>query len=326
MTLVTGFLGSGKTTLINAALRSPELVEDGGCGQRVRRGGSRSPAVRAAVPTRWWCSRTAAFAAPFEATWSARSTALTTPRQRGRHPRVRQRRDRDVGPRRAGPGPSGVPVGADAGRALPRCERSDARRCCQLVGNVGSARRVAFGRSRLADQIRITKLDWSPATGKTPWCGFGSISVESTRQPISPRSTGRRRQSPNSFRLEVSTRPTRSRILGHGSTVQAYQNDAHDHDGCGDNHSHHEHDHDGGHSHSSHLEGRGIENFVLTRESPLAREEVQFLLGRNCAEPRNGASARQGTRKRRRGTRPTSCDPGRATSPPHDDLARPLAR
>ena len=27
-----------------------------------------------------------------------------------------------------------------------------------------------------------------------------------------------------------------------------------------------------------HLEGKGIENFVLTRESPLTREEAQFLL------------------------------------------------
>ena len=63
--------------------------------------------------------------------------------------------------------------------------------------------------------------------------------------------------------------------------VEAYQNTAHDHLGCsGDDHHHHdhrEHDHTRqvpGH----HLEGKGIENFVLTRESPLAREEAQFLL------------------------------------------------
>ena len=37
---------------------------------------------------------------------------------------------------------------------------------------------------------------------------------------------------------------------------------------------HHHHDHAGG----DHLEGRGIESFVLTRESPLTREEAQFLL------------------------------------------------
>jgi G3E family GTPase len=59
---------------------------------------------------------------------------------------------------------------------------------------------------------------------------------------------------------------------------QAHQNAAHHHDGCGDGHSHHEHDPDGAHPHSSHLEGRGIENFVLTREAPLTRDEAQFLL------------------------------------------------
>ena len=31
-------------------------------------------------------------------------------------------------------------------------------------------------------------------------------------------------------------------------------------------------------AHSHHLDGRGIENFVLTRQNPLVREEAQFLL------------------------------------------------
>ena len=31
-------------------------------------------------------------------------------------------------------------------------------------------------------------------------------------------------------------------------------------------------------AHSHHLEGRGIENFVLMRENPLVREEARFLL------------------------------------------------
>jgi G3E family GTPase len=60
--------------------------------------------------------------------------------------------------------------------------------------------------------------------------------------------------------------------------VQAYQKSTdvdaceHDHD-----HDHGDHHHRGRHSHN-HLEGRGIENFVLTRESPLSRAESQFLL------------------------------------------------
>ena len=59
--------------------------------------------------------------------------------------------------------------------------------------------------------------------------------------------------------------------------VQSYRNDARDHDAFGDDHDHHGHDH-ARDAHSHHLERRGIENFVLIRESPLAREEVQFLL------------------------------------------------
>ena len=40
-------------------------------------------------------------------------------------------------------------------------------------------------------------------------------------------------------------------------------------------HDHHDHP---PHAHSHHLDNKGIENFVLTRENPLTREEVQFLL------------------------------------------------
>ena len=50
--------------------------------------------------------------------------------------------------------------------------------------------------------------------------------------------------------------------------VQAHQE--HVHDACDDDHGHHEHRHD--------LKGKGIENFVLTRDDPLSREEAQFLL------------------------------------------------
>ena len=59
--------------------------------------------------------------------------------------------------------------------------------------------------------------------------------------------------------------------------VQLYRNDAHDHDASGDDYDHHGNDH-ARDMHSHHLEGREIENFVLTRENPLTRDEVQFLL------------------------------------------------
>ena len=71
VTLVTGFLGSGKTTLINAALRAPELAktvvvvnEFGEVGLDHK--------LFAKAPTRSSCWRTAACAARCEATSSAR--------------------------------------------------------------------------------------------------------------------------------------------------------------------------------------------------------------------------------------------------------------
>ena len=141
VTLVTGFLGSGKTTLINAALRSPELAktvvvvnEFGEVGldhqlfaQQFRLRGrprERLPLLH--------CSKR-----------PGRHAQFALPRPTGRRdPGLRQCRDRDVGPRRARPGASGFPVGTDAGRALSRRERADARRCRQLARNVRSARRV----------------------------------------------------------------------------------------------------------------------------------------------------------------------------------------
>jgi G3E family GTPase len=54
--------------------------------------------------------------------------------------------------------------------------------------------------------------------------------------------------------------------------ADAYQADSHDH-----SHDHHDH-HDHEHAHPSHLSNKGVETFVLTREAPLSREELQFLL------------------------------------------------
>jgi G3E family GTPase len=48
----------------------------------------------------------------------------------------------------------------------------------------------------------------------------------------------------------------------------------HDHD-----HDHHDHDHDHDHHEAQyHLRGKGVESFVLTRDAPLSRDELQFLL------------------------------------------------
>jgi len=64
--------------------------------------------------------------------------------------------------------------------------------------------------------------------------------------------------------------------------AEAYQaaDEPHDHDACDQGHDHHDHGraHHGLHARPPHLSDKGVESFVLTREEPLSREELQFLL------------------------------------------------
>ena len=85
--------------------------------------------------------------------------AVTMPGEAGRIPRFRQCRHRNLGPRRAGPGAAGLPVRADARRALPRRRRRHAGRCRELAPTRPSAHDEAVRQVALADQILITKLD-----------------------------------------------------------------------------------------------------------------------------------------------------------------------
>ena len=109
-----------------------------------------------------------------------RHAQFALPRAPGRRDsRIRQRRHRDVGPRRARPGAAGFPFGADSGRTLSRRERADARRRRQLGRHCGSARRVgSAGRARRPDPHHANSI-WSPATGRTARRASGSISAGS---------------------------------------------------------------------------------------------------------------------------------------------------
>ena len=131
-----------------------------------------------------------------------------------------------------------------------------------------SVRQVA-----LADQIRITKLD---LLGDEREAAEARIVGDLRR--INPSATIARGRSLTRGRGAAPRRqrgsmpPIRRPIRGRGSTLAAYEPDGrattitthHDHD-------HHDHAH-------HHLEGKGIESFVLTREQPLSRDEAQFLL------------------------------------------------
>jgi G3E family GTPase len=277
VTLVTGFLGSGKTTLINSALRSAELAktvvvvnEFGEVGLDHQLFASSSDSVVVLENGCLCCTVRSDLVGTLNGLYHAR--------QRGDIPAFDNVVIETSG--LAEPGPvlqaflseptldglysvASVLTLVDAVNWAGTSEAHDE-----------SVRQVA-----LADQIRITKLDM--VTGDRQNC--------STRIRLELRRINRSAGidevdwSPAAIAKLLSSR-------GFDATdpqsdprpwldFQAHQNAADHHDGCGENHSHHEHDHNGGHSHSSHLEGRGIESFVLTRESPLAREEVQFLLG-----------------------------------------------
>ena len=277
VTLVTGFLGSGKTTLINSALRSAELAktvvvvnEFGEVGLDHQLFASSSDSVVVLENGCLCCTVRSDLVGTLNGLYHAR--------QRGDIPAFDNVVIETSG--LAEPGPvlqaflseptldglyrvASVLTLVDAVNWAGTSEAHDE-----------SVRQVA-----LADQIRITKLDM--VTGDRQNC--------STRIRLELR-----RINPSAGIDEVDWSPAAiAKLLssrGFDATdpqsdprpwldFQAHQNAADHHDGCGENHSHHEHDHNGGHSHSSHLEGRGIESFVLTRESPLAREEVQFLLG-----------------------------------------------
>jgi G3E family GTPase len=130
-----------------------------------------------------------------------------------------------------------------------------------------SVRQVA-----LADQIRVTKLDMIAGDREM---GVSRLLLELRR--INPSAeiaevdwsaaeVARLLKSPGFDAADPGADPRP------WLDVQAYQDVAHAPDDC--HHDHHDHDHAGDH----HLDGRGIETFVLTRESPLTREEAQFLV------------------------------------------------
>jgi G3E family GTPase len=135
-----------------------------------------------------------------------------------------------------------------------------------------SVRQVA-----LADQIRITKLDMLP--GDRQDC---SSRIRLDLRRINPSAEIAEVDWSSAAVAKLLTFPGFDMADPQADprpwlNVQAYQKPADDLDACGEDHHHHEHDH-ARPAHSHHLERKGIETFVLTRESPLMREEVQFLL------------------------------------------------
>ncbi len=276
VTLVTGFLGSGKTTLINAALRSKELAktvvvvnEFGEVGLDHQLFASSSDSVVVLENGCLCCTVRSDLVGTLNSLYHAR--------QAGEIPVFDNVVIETSG--LAEPGPVlqaflSEPTLDGLYRVASVLTLVDAVNW----SGTSEAHEESIRQVALADQIRITKLDMVTGDRQN---GSSRIRLELRR--INP--------SAEIDEVDWSAANVAKLLSSRGFDatdprsdprpwldVEAYQGAAHDHDEYGADHTHHEHDHDGRHLHSSHLEGRGIENFVLTREAPLTRDEAQFLL------------------------------------------------
>ncbi len=272
VTLVTGFLGSGKTTFINAALRSPELAktvvvvnEFGEVGLDHQLFARSSDSVVVLENGCLCCTVRSDLVGTLNSLYHAR--------QAGEIPAFDNMVIETSG--LAEPGPVlqaflSEPTLDGLYRVASVLTLVDAVNWTGTSeAHEESVRQVA-----LSDQIRITKSDMIA----------GDRENSAARMRL-----GLRRINPSAEIAEVDWSPAAvARLLTFPGfdtadpradprpwlNVQAYQNAPRDHDAC--DHAHHQHDHT--HEGRSHLEGRGIESFVLTRENSLTRGEAQFLL------------------------------------------------
>jgi G3E family GTPase len=274
VTLVTGFLGSGKTTLINAALRSRELAttvvvvnEFGEVGLDHRLFASSSDSVVVLENGCLCCTVRSDLVGTLNSLYHARKA--------GEIPAF----DNVVIETSGLAEPGSVLQAFLSEPTLDGLYRvASVLTLVDAVNWSGTSRahEEAVRQVALADQIRITKLDL----------------VNGDRQDGSSRLRHElRRINPSAEIADVDwSSGAVARLLGSPGfdaadpradprrwlNTEAYRGAPHGHGAANDGHDHDAHGH--GHSDRNHLDGRGIESFVLTREAPLAREEAQFLL------------------------------------------------
>jgi G3E family GTPase len=275
VTLVTGFLGSGKTTLINAALRSAALAktvvvvnEFGEVGLDHQLFASSSDSVVVLENGCLCCTVRSDLVGTLNSLYHARqageiaafdSVVIET---------------------------SGLAEPAPVLQAfLSEPTLDGLYRVASVLTLVDAvnwpgtseAHEESVRQVALADRIRITKLDMVTGDRQN-----GSSRIRLDLRRLNPSAEIAEVDWSSRAVAELLTSPGFDTADPHADprpwlNVQAFQETANDHDACGDHHDHPDHDH-ARPAHSHHLERKGIETFVLTRESPLMREEVQFLL------------------------------------------------
>jgi len=267
VTLVTGFLGSGKTTLINKALRTPRMAgtivvvnEFGEVGIDHQLVATSTDQVMVLENGCLCCT--------VRSDLIGTLNGLYHDRMAGRLPRFDNVVIETSG--LAEPAPIlqaflSEPTLDGLYRIATVIATVDAINWQKTTENYDEAvRQVA-----LADRVLLTKLDMTP-------------------DPAEAERTLRRslaRLSPDADVIPVIEDPDEIALLLTQPGFDASNPDAdprawlklpdahaHDHD-----HDHHDHDHD--HDQPfGHLQARGVESFVLRREEPLSRGELQFLL------------------------------------------------
>jgi G3E family GTPase len=275
VTLVTGFLGSGKTTLINAALRSPELSktvvvvnEFGEVGLDHQLFANSSDSVVVLENGCLCCTVRSDLIGTLNSLYHAR--------QAGEIPAF----DNVVIETSGLAEPSPVLQAFLSEPTLDGLYRVASVLTLVDAFNwsaTSEAHEESLRQVALADQIRITKID---LVGGDRQNALARIRLDLRR--INP--------SAEIAEVDWSSMVVAKLLASPGFdpadpradprpwlNVQSYQSDPRDHDARGDDHDHHGHDH-ASDMRGHHLQGRGIENFVLMRESPLTREEAQFLL------------------------------------------------
>lgn len=266
VTLVTGFLGSGKTTMINAALRAPELADTIVVVNEFGEVGLDHSLITKSNDT-VVVLENGCLCCTVRSDLVSTLNSLFHARQAGEIPVFRHVIIETSG--LAEPGPVlqaflSEPTLDGLYRVASVVTLVDAVNWADTAREHDEAVRQAA----LADQIRVTKLDLAATGAEKLIADLRRINPAASIEPLDRAA------------------PAIAALLTAGGfdaadpgadprpwlALAGYEN-AHD-DHVHDEHCGHDHDH----HHEDHLAARGIESFVLMRETPLSRAELQFLL------------------------------------------------
>ena len=272
VTLVTGFLGSGKTTLINAALRAPELAktvvvvnEFGEVGLDHSLFASSNDSVVVLENGCLCCTVRGDLVATL--------IDLNQGRMSGRIPAFDNVVIETSG--LAEPGPVLQAFLSDPNLdGLYRI--SSVLTLVDAVNFEGTLKEhdEALRQVAYADRVLISKIDLvkdDPQAAEAALRATIARLVPAAKVELNDRNAPPRvdlLKSPGFDAADPNADPLPWLALAAHEQHHSHDHD-HNHD---DGHDHHHHDH------AAHLRERGIESFVLTRKEPMAREELQFLL------------------------------------------------